>query len=142
MTESKDHDSSSVKDPPAPPVTLNGKIESEVPKVLVSEPTSPVDDAPVANGVDPEHHVASDGVKTPEGMVPGYLLNTNIHFTAHSIPNGSLHATAVEDGDNDSFYGSMVDDNHIMGDGDLTSEYSEYPSKSIQFYAEITLIFR
>jgi MCP family monocarboxylic acid transporter-like MFS transporter 14 len=107
MADNKDHESSSnnVKDVP----TQNGKIDSDsLPTGLVSEPTSPVDST-VANGIENEIPAVTEESKTPE---------------ARSIPNGSLHATAVEDGDNDSFYGSMVDDTHIIRDGDFTSEYS------------------
>jgi MCP family monocarboxylic acid transporter-like MFS transporter 14 len=107
MADNKDHVPSNIKET----ATQNGKIDADsLPKVLVSEPTSPVEDSNMLahGGTEKEHTAVNDESKTPE---------------ARSIPNGSLHATVVEDGDNDSFYGSMVDDNNIIRDGDYISEY-------------------
>lgn len=62
MSENKDP-----KDHTMPTLIQNGKIDGDVPKVLVSEPNSPVDTPAKVNGVDADHPVVTDGSKTPEG---------------------------------------------------------------------------
>jgi hypothetical protein len=66
MADNKEHVPSNIKETK----TQNGKFDADsLPKVLVSEPTSPVEDSnPLANGgMEKEHTAVIDESKTPEG---------------------------------------------------------------------------